>query len=399
MSKILLLVLDGLGDRPNDSLRGQTCLEAAETPFLDRMAREGSCGLVRPFQTGLFPTSEDTHFSLFGYDVERYRIGRGVFEALGLGVKLDAKSVAWRGNWATLDNSGSIVDRRAGRIPASEELIADIENLNIEGIDFRLYLGKEHRLVLVMKGEGLSNKVSDGYRRQLGVPPPLVTPLDKSKEAAFTASLVNRYLNQVHSLLKGNAVNRQREERGQPSANYILLRGAGRLTEVPTFQDKWNWEGACVAGGHLYRGVSSLIGLEVVDVPGASAGTDTDLSGKIGTALKLLEKKDFVFCHIKAVDTLSHERNCLGKVDFLEKIDRHLRPIFEAQNITVVVTGDHSTPCELGEHSEDSIPLLVWGDGVPKDGSERFGESFCAKGSLGPWGQTRVLEKVSEMVK
>lgn len=399
MNKILLLIIDGLGDRPSDIFGHQTPLEGAKTPLMDRLAREGSTGLIKPFQRGSFPTSEDTHFTLFGYDVNQYKIGRGVFEALGLGLEFNDHLVAWRGNWATLDRAGRIIDRRAGRIPASAEMIDEIQDLTVEGVRFRIYPGLEHRLVLTMEGRGLSDQVSDGYRCQSGVPPLLITPLDRSEEANFTARLVNRYLNQIHSLLKNNPDNQERIQQNQPPVNYILLRGAGRMQAVPSFQEQWGWSGACVAAGPLYRGVSKFIGLKIIDVPGATAGIDTNLDGKIKASIAVLSEHDFVFCHIKASDSLSHMRDCQAKLNFLEKIDQSLRPLFGQTGITLILTGDHSTPCETGEHSSDLIPMLVWGDQVPKDKVTRFGESFCAKGGLGVLNQIQVLKTVVKLTK
>lgn len=399
MNKILLLIIDGLGDRPSDIFRRRTPLEEAKTPLMDRLAREGSVGLIKPFQRGLFPTSEDAHFTLFGYDVNHYQIGRGVFEALGLELELNDHSVAWRGNWATLDRSGRILDRRAGRIPASEEMIDQIRDLTIDGVRFRVYPGLEHRLVVIMEGEGLSDQVSDGYRRQVGVPPSLITPLDRSEEANFTARLVNRYLNQIHSSLKNNPANQERIRQNQPPVNYILLRGAGRIKTAPSFKEQWGWSGACVAAGPLYRGVSKFVGLKIIDVPGVTAGIDTNLDGKIKASIEALLEHDFVFCHIKATDSLSHMRDCQGKLNFLEKIDQSLRPLFDQTGVTLILTGDHATPCETGEHSSDLIPMLAWGDQVPKDKVTRFGESFCAKGGLGVWDQIKVLEKAAKLTK
>jgi len=400
MSKVLLLVLDGLADRPNGSLSGMTCLEKAKTPFLDRFAREGACGLVRPFfKKGSFPTSEDTHFTLFGYDANEYQVGRGVFEALGMDIDLKPEDVAWRGNWTTLDEAGRIVDRRAGRLPATRELIAGIEELTIENVNFHLYPGKDHRSVLVLRGEGLSSKLSDGYRREAGVLPLLISPLDKSKEAEFTARITNIYLKKVKSILKDNPVNIRRARQGLQTADYILLRGSGRLTDIPPFEDKFGWSAACVAAGHLYRGIAKSLGFQIINVPGADATPETNLIGKIDASLQALTQKDFVFCHIKATDILSHDHDCLGKVGFLERIDQSLRDVFKTSDLTLIVTGDHATPCELGEHSEDLIPILVWGDKVQRDMVSRFGESFCANGSLGVMDQADVLRKIKRMIE
>ncbi len=399
MPKILLIVLDGLADTPSVAMGNRTCLEAAPTPLMDRLAREGACGLVRPYQRGLYPTSEDTHFSLFGYNVDEYKIGRGVFEALGLGVDLDEGEVAWRGNWATLDKSGSLINRRAGRIPACRELLADIKELNIDGINFRIYPGNQHRLVVVMRGVGLSDQISDGYRRQLGVRPPLVTPLDQSEESFFTARAVNRYLEEVAILLKNNPVNKDREKDGLLPANYILIRGAGRIKPAPSFQERWGWSGAAVAGGHLYQGIAKFLGMEIMYVSGVSVDTDTNLAGQIEASLEIIPEKDFVFCHIKAADNLGHDRNCLAKADFLTEIDRHLEPILKRSDLTLIITGDHATPCELGEHSRDLIPILVWGSGIEPDQVDRFGESFAQKGRLGIIEQVEVLDKIAKMMK
>ncbi len=399
MDKILLIILDGLADLPNEALMGQTCLEAAETPLLDRLIREGAGGLVSPFVTGAIPTSEDTHFSLFGYDVNEYQIKRGVFEALGLGIKLDQDTIAWRGNWTTLDQSGSIIDRRAGRIPGTESLISEINQLTIEGINFRVYLGREHRVVLTMTGTGLSDKLSNGYRREAGVPPSSIVPLDRSEEAIFTARVTNQYLKKIHSLLKDNIVNQERIRDGLLPANYILLRGAGRLKSVPSFSDRFGLSGACIAGGHLYRGISKLIGWDIIDVPGADGSENTNLSGKIKASIDVLREKDFVFCHIKATDNLSHKRDCSGKVNFLEKLDKCLKPLFDLRNTLIVITGDHATSCSSGEHSMDMIPLLIWGDKVKPDAVARFGESFCREGSLATMLQTEVLAKIFSMAQ
>lgn len=396
-NKVLLIILDGLGDLPNSAMSGRTPLEEAATPFMDRLAREGATGTIDPYRRGLFPTSEDTHFSLFGYRVEEYQIGRGVFEALGLGVDLKEQDLAWRGNWATLDNSGSLVDRRAGRISASEELLADIKELTVDGIKFEIHPGTDHRMAIVARGSGLSRNLSDGYRRQVGVPPPLVTPLDKTEESVATARTVNRYLEKVQALLKDNPANRKRMADNLPPANYILIRGAGQLKKVPAFSEKWGRSAACVAGGHLYRGVAKLLGMQIVNVPGANAGVKTNLAGKLKTSLGLLEDNDFVFCHIKATDNLSHDRNCWGKAEFLSRIDHYLNDIFDLQNCLVVITGDHSTPCESGEHSNDPIPMLAWGAGVVKDQVSRFGEIFCREGGLGKLEQVRLMEKIAKM--
>jgi len=400
MNKILLIILDGLGGIANNTLGGRTCLEAAQTPLMDRFAQEGACGLIKPFmRKNSFPTSEDTHFSLFGYDAEQYRIGRGVFEAIGLNIKLDENSIAWRGNWATLDDKGHLVDRRAGRIPVNEDLIAGIKHLTIEGVEFDLYLGQEHRSVLLMRGEGLSDKVSDGYSRELGVLPPKITALNEDPKSIFTAKIVNEYLEKIHELLIDNPINKQRIDQGFPPANYILLRGAGSFKKIPSFYELWKRHGACIAGGYLYRGISKMIGWDIIDVPGANASVDTNLSGKIQASIKALEDKDFIFCHIKATDTLGHNHDCKGKVKFLEKIDESLNPIFDLKNITLIITGDHATPCSTGEHEDDLIPLLIWGKGVQSDDAIYFGESACAQGSLGTMEQTQVLSKIMEITK
>lgn len=390
--KILFIILDGLGDRPIKELGNKTPLEAAKTPNFDFLASNGTCGLIEPVYQGNFPSSKDAHLSLFGYDLKKYHMGRGVFEVLGIGMKLKKEDIALRGNFSTIDSNFKIIDRRAGRISDTKPLIRALQGMNIEGVKFLLAPSISHRLGLVLRGRNLSEEISDGDFHKVGIKAPKIKPLDKSSKARFTARVLNEFLLRTHQILKEHPLNKKRIKNGQLPANYILVRETGKIKKLPSFEKKWGLKACCVAGGLLYKGIAKVLGMDLIKVKGATGKADTNLEEKFKAAKKSLKEYDFCYLHVKATDNFSHDGDFLGKKKFIEKIDRNLPLLFNLKNTLIIITGDHSTPCKVREHTTDPLPVLVFGLG--KDEIKEFSEKECRKGKIGGIKSKNFIKKI-----
>lgn len=360
--KILFLILDGLGDRPIRELGNKTPLEAAKTPHLDLLVKNGAWAKIIPTYRGAFPTSKDSHLSLFGYNLARYkRMGRGAFEAIGVGIKLRKDEVALRGNFATVDENLKIIDRRAGRIKDTSSLVQSLQGINIKGVRFILKKSSSHRLVVIMRGKGISEEISDGDQHQISTKAAKIFPLSQNKSAIFTAEVLNDFLAASHRVLSQHPLNRKRQRQGLFPANYILLREAGIQQKIPSFYSRWKMKAACVAGGKLYQAIGRILGMEVIKVKGATALANTNIAGKFKASARALKNHNFVFCHLKATDLFSHDGDFLGKKKFIEKIDGFLPLLSNSKKTILVITGDHSTPCKMKEHSADPNPAFIFG--------------------------------------
>ena len=390
MKKILFIILDGLGDRPIKELKGRTPLEAAKTPNFDFLVKNGICGLIEPVFFGDFPTSKDAHLSLFGYDLNKWRMGRGVFEVLGIGMKMKKGDVALRGNFATVDKNLKIIDRRAGRISNIKPLIKSLNGLVISGVKFLLASGISHRVGIILRGKNLSEQISDGDLYESKIIAPKILPLKKIKEAKFTAKVLNEFLIKSHQILKEHPLNKKRERKGLLPANYLLVREAGKFKKIPPFSKIWKFaslpagrelKSAAISGGGLYQGIGRVLNMDIIKVKGATGKPDTNIKGKLEAARKAFKKYNFIYLHIKGTDVFSHDGDFLGKKKFIEKIDKFLPILFGLKNTLIIITGDHTTPCKIKEHTADPIPILIYGNG--KDSVEKFSEKDCRKGKLG----------------
>lgn len=385
----IFIVLDGLGDEKIPAFKNKTPLEAAQTPILDSWAKEGKLGLLLPVFKGALPTSEEGHFSLFGYDPQEYGLARGIVTATGAGIKVQPGDVALRGNFATMQE-GEIIDRRAGRVENPQVLIESINGLEINGVKFLVKTAKEHRVGIVMRGKGLSAVISDGDphygKGEAGFRK--IKALNKSQEAKKTAEVLNKFLEEAHQILKNHPFNKERKL----PANCILTRGASSVVDLPSFQKKYGKKAACVAGKVLYKQIGKLLGMDLLEVKGATGLANTNLEGKFKAAREaILSGYDFVFVHIKATDSLAEDGDFWAKKEFIEKIDENLK-IFNEFTETIVVTSDHSTCSIMRSHCEREIPLLIKGQGTDK--TEYFSEKECERGSLGKIDQRNFLEKI-----
>lgn len=380
--RILFIICDGLGDRPIRELGGKTPLDAARTPNLDALASRSIGGLVSVMGAGIVPHSDDAHLTIFGYDISKEYPGRGPVEAAGIGLKLKPGDVAMRSNVATIDANMVVVDRRAGRVGDTSPFVRELDGMKIEGIGFIVKPGTGHRAIIVMRGNGLSDNITSNDPNETGRKVLRIEAEDDSNEASFTASVLNRFLDEAHKRLSANKLNGQRRASSQPVVNCLLVRGAGYYRELETFEKRHGMNACCIAGAGLYKGVGAVLGMDVLNVRGATGLPDTDVKAKINAAVKALKKYDFVFVHIKPTDSLGEDGNVNGKKEFIEKIDAAMQPL-PGLGCMVVITADHSTPCADKAHSADPPPIMIFGSGRKPDGFGKFSEKECAKGSLG----------------
>jgi len=381
--KILLIVCDGLSDRPAKEFDMKTPLQAARKPAMDALARHGMNGVMDVIAPGVVPGSDTAHLALFGYDPYRVYTGRGPIEAAGAGIAVLKGDVAFRCNFATVDKSMKIKDRRAGRIKVgTSELAQALTGMSIDGVTAVFKEGSEHRAVLVLKGAGLDHRVSDvdphneGKIRQS-------TPL--APKAKKTADVLNEFVRRSFDILSDHPVNKDRVKKGLPPANIVLPRGAGSINELEPMGARIGMKCAAVAGVTLVKGICRLVGMDVPDVQGATGGLDTDYKAKAEAALGLLKMNDFVFVNVKAGDVASHDGDFRMKVRVVESIDMMLGMILKdlPDHVIVALTCDHSTPVSIKEHSADPVPLAISGGGGRVDGVKDFDEISAATGALG----------------
>ena len=384
VNKVIFLIFDGLGDRPIAEFGYKTPLEAAYTPNFDLIAEKSICGLSNALGRGVRPGSDVSHLAIFGYPMDKYYTGRGPIEVAGLGIKLQEGDVAFRGNFGTVDPSWNIMDRRAGRIRNVDEFAAAIDGLEIDGIKIIVKPGTAHRAGVVFRGKGLSSNVTDADPHEEGKPVFEVKPKDDTKEAAFTASVINKFMKQSYEILDSLETNKQRVANGDYAANFLLLRGAGMYPTMPNFEQKYGLKACCIAGGGLYKGIGAFLGMDLINVEGATALPDSNVINKFKAAKEALKEYDFVFTHVKATDSLAEDGNALGKKEFIEKCDIAAQELLDLpDNVLLVVTADHSTACELKAHSADPVPIMFCSDHVRIDDVKEFNERAFVRGGIG----------------
>ncbi|MCL5090649.1 MAG: 2,3-bisphosphoglycerate-independent phosphoglycerate mutase [Patescibacteria group bacterium] len=393
MNKHILIICDGMGDLPVPEFGNKTPLEAAKTPNMDRMAKLGKTGLMFTLGKGIRPNSDEAHLVIFGYNLKTDYPGRGPIEAAGVGEILEEGDIAIRGNVATVDNELRVIDRRAGRIDDTTPLVSEFNGMEIDGIKFLVKPGVGHRLSIVMRGKGLSDKITNSDVHYVtedkvvenweGLKVNVPQPLDNSPEAKFTAEVLQKFLEKTHELLEKNSVNQEREVKGELKANYLLTRGPGYYKKVEPFTQKWNLAKAgCIAGAGLYKGLGVMVGMDLIPVASATGKPNTNITAKIDMAKEKIKDYDFLFVHIKPTDLFGEDGNPQGKKDFIEKIDEAIDHLDKVE-ATVAITADHSTPCSHKDHSADPVPLLIYSPGMISDNLAKFGEKDCQQGSLG----------------
>ena len=363
-TKIVLFVMDGLGGVPHPET-GRTELETAYTPHLDMIARESACGFTVPVGTGITPGSGPGHLALFGYDPLVYNIGRGALEAVGIDFDLEPADIAARGNFCTLNGDGQITDRRAGRVTTerSSEIVAELRKIPLDGAQLFVEPVREHRFVLVLRGEGLSDAVSDTDPQAEGVQALEARPT--SSEGEITAQLVNRFVKASGEVLAD-----------KHPASGLLLRGFAKRPNWPTIGDNLKLRAAAVAHYPMYRGLARLVGMQTLTVgPG--------IEDSVATLRENWDSYDYFFVHYKYTDTAGEDGDFDRKVSKLEEVDSQINELLELNPDVLMVTGDHSTPAVMASHSWHPVPFMLRSANARTDECDMFGETALLRGSLG----------------
>lgn len=389
--KSIILICDGMADRRCLVLNGLTPLQFSKHPSFDWVASKGESGLMDPIAPGIPPGSDTAHLAILGYDPFKTYSGRGAFEALGAGIDLKPGDVAFRCNLATVNEDGIIIDRRAGRISSEDAkaLIESLKSIKLErnsDIDILIEHTVEHRCVLILRGEGLSRFVSDVDPHRTGVRYNRPLPLDGTKEARKTADALEEFVEISRRVLESNELNARRKSMGLPMANILLPRGAGDLPNLESLTSKYKIKAAVIAGGAIYKGVCKAAGFDVINVKGATGTVDTDLDAKMSAALRAMSEYDLILVHVKATDSISHDRNPIKKANMISKIATSFSRILSEVDIhetCIVVTSDHTTSSELGEHTGDPVPVAIYAPDARSGNVERFDEVSVSKGTLG----------------
>lgn len=370
-TKMILLVLDGVGGLPGPD--GFTELEAAHTPNFDALAKGGAVGLSTPVAPGVTPGSGPGHVGLFGYDPLAWDIGRGVLEALGIDFDLGPNDLAIRGNFATVDAAGNITDRRAGRIPTEEgaRLVEILRQIKLPGVETFVEVVKEYRFVLVLRGEGLADGLTETDPQMTGVPPLPVKALRPAAEKA--AELLNQWLAEARKLLAN-----------EHPANSMNLRGLAKVPPIPKMPDLYKMKLAAIATYPMYRGIGRLVGMDVLQ-------TGDTIASEVETLREHWGDYDFFFFHVKKTDSYGEDGNFDAKKHVIEEADALLPQILALEPDVILVTGDHSTPCALQAHSWHEVPVLLWAKHMRPDYVAAFGERPCMYGGLGHLHHTDLI--------
>ncbi len=363
-TKIVMLSLDGLGGLPRPDT-GRSELETARLPNLEALASEAACGLLRHVGPGITPGSGPGHLGLFGYEPLAYQVGRGVLEALGIEFDLRPGDVAARGNFCTVDADGRITDRRAGRIATEVcvRLTERLRTIRLPGVELFVEPVKEHRFVLVLRGAGLSGRLSETDPQVVGAPPLPVRALEPAAEP--TAVLANAFVDEARRRLADAA-----------PANMVLLRGFDELPALPRFPEVYGLRAAAIAAYPMYRGLARLVGMDVLKTGGSFAD-------EVTTLREQWEAYDFFFVHYKDTDKAGEDGDFDGKVAALERFDGHVPDVRALGPDVLVVSGDHASPSVLAGHGWQPVPVLVWSRYCGADPVTRFTERACAAGTLG----------------
>ena len=373
--KILLAVLDGLGGLPR---KGKTELESASIPHLNKLSGKAGLGLLTPVDVGITPGSGPAHLALFGYDPIRCDVGRGVLEALGIGLHPEASDLCARANFATLGPDGTIKDRRAGRIPDGlcVELCERLQTAipKIEDIEMLVRPGVGHRFVVVFRGPGLVGGESDSDPQRDGLKPlPVASP---DPAAAKSVRVANRFIE-----LAAGALN------DQDRANFVLLRGLAQPPSIPSMRDRFKLTPACVAAYPMYRGLARLVGMDVLETGSTWESEVSTLRKHWGGGY------DFFFIHFKETDKAGEDGNFEAKQELIEQFDEEILPqLLMLKPDVFCLTGDHATPAVKGGHSWHEVPMLLDSKYVrPADSREEFGERSCVRGTFGRLNSVKLM--------
>ena len=385
--KYAVLLGDGMADLPIPALQGRTPLQAASTPNMDMLAKQGRCGLARTVPDGFPPGSDVANLSVMGYSPRKYYTGRAPLEAAAMGVPLGEEDIAFRCNFVTVED-GIMTDYSAGHISSEEGRIL-IEALKSLMPGERLFAGVSYRNLLVLKAGA----------RAVCTPPHDISdqPIEGHLPRGQDAGLLVELMQAATPILAKHPVNLKRAAEGKKPANMIWLWGQGPRPAMPTFQELYGLEGAMISAVDLLRGIGKYAGLEVIEVPGATGNIDTNYEGKVEAALRALKRLDYVYLHVEAPDEAGHEGKLEEKIRAIELFDRRVvGPVIDGlrrlgKDWRVLLLPDHATPISIKTHSRDPVPFAIMGKGIEPDGAERFDEEEAKKGGFGVVEATKLM--------
>jgi 2,3-bisphosphoglycerate-independent phosphoglycerate mutase len=368
-AKLALVVLDGVGDLATKDSGFLTPLEAAKTPNMDQLSRESIQGRMTPVAPGITPGSGPGHLALFGYDPIDTQVGRGVIEALGLGLELKSGDVAARANFCSLDAEGLVTDRRAGRIETEEcERLCAMLSSKIKKVsdaEVIIQPGKGHRFVVIFRGKGLEGPLSDTDPQREGLPIADAAPVDaSSKKAQKAAKLIKAFYEKALPIIKN-----------ERPANGFLMRGIAHQPNIPTFEERYQLKAACLAVYPMYKGLAQLVGMDKIEGP-------QSISEQFNRYLEEYDNYDFFFIHYKYTDMYGEDGNFEAKKKAIEELDEALPILLQKRPDVLAITGDHSTPCPMKGHSWHPQPVLLTSDVSGSDKLDRFTETGANIGSL-----------------
>ncbi len=372
-SKIVLLVMDGLGGLPLEP-GGPTELEAARTPHMDALTGRASLGLSEVVAPAFSPGSGPGHMAMFGYDPLEHLIGRGVLESLGIGFHLRPDDIAIRANFCTVDKDGKISDRRAGRIPTEEceKRVKILRQIKVPGVEIFVEPVQDYRFVIVLRGQGLGAEVPDNDPQLTGVAPLPIQGENPASEK--TATILRQWWAEANQLLASH-----------PPANSCLLRGISKDPSVPRFPEVFKMRSAAVAVYPMYKGVARLVGMDVIEHDAETPAQEFEV------VKQHWSDYDFFFVHVKKTDSYGEDGNFKDRVHVIETVDEALPILLDLKPDVLVITGDHSTPAKLKRHSWHRLPVMLVSDAARFGMPCKFGESACLTGTLGPIHHADIL--------
>lgn len=388
--KIILVIGDGMGDRPIKELDNKTALEVANTPNLDTLAEKGITGIMDIISPGIPPGSAPAHLALLGYDPVKNYTGRGAFEAIGMGLSISIGDVAFRCNFATVTDDLIVIDRRAGRYvsesPIFEKALNDLKLDSARDVEVIFKHSIEHRGALVLRGSGLSNLVTNTDPGKNGLKVLKAEPLSDDAASVKTAKIINEFTLKSFEILKDHPANKIRVFKGLPPVNIVLCRGAGILPQVQSIKEKFNLEAACIAGVPLIKGICKALGFTIINVKGATGGLNSDMRAKAKAAINAVDNFDLILISVKGTDVASHDGLIREKIRMIERIDEMVGVIIDhidLDSLCISVTADHVTPLSYRDHVGDPTPVLISAPTIVPDDVKEFSERSVTGGGLG----------------
>jgi 2,3-bisphosphoglycerate-independent phosphoglycerate mutase len=384
--KAILLICDGMADRPVPKLGARTPLEAADNVNMNTLALQGECGLMDPIATGIRAGSDTSHLAILGYDPYSAYTGRGPFEAAGIGMDVRKGDIAFRCNFSTVDANMVIKDRRAGRIEhGTDQLAAAVNGMQIEDVTCYFKESVAHRGALVLRGPGLGAAVTDADPHEDSAKIHDSQACDPGDQAsAKTAHIVNEFVRRSYEALKDHAVNKARIAEGNEPANIILPRGAGIAPHIESFEEKYRMKGAAVVETGLIAGIAVYLGMDIIEVTGATGGLDSDVMAMGDAILKALDDHSFVLCNMKGCDIAGHDGDTDAKVEMIQRMDDVVGMLMESvdEQTYIALTADHATPISTKDHSGDAVPIAFWGPDVRVDSVQAYDERSVVGGGM-----------------